>query len=106
MRKAFLLVPLALLLLWAVSCEPVQEGSAAKKTDFVAGLSDIPAEYGELQAVTIMPEYPGWFQLWFEDEAGTIRMVRIQPAGKLMHQNVLTIPRSGATAPTEEEAKS
>ena len=61
-------------------------------------LTSIPADYGELEAVTSLAEYPGWFQLWFEDEAGTIRIVRVKLFENLMHNQVKTIERSGMVA--------
>jgi|GEM_PF-477531 len=84
-----------LLIGFGVSCEKLTT-EAEVNSEIAAPLTDIPAEYGELQAVTTMPEYPGWFQLWFEDEAGTIRIVRIQMAQNLIHRQVKVIPRSGA----------
>jgi len=84
-----------LLIGFGVSCEKIATEPQVN-TEIAAPLTDIPAEYGELEAVTTMPEYPGWFQLWFEDEAGTIRIVRIQMAQNLIHRQIKVIPRSGA----------
>ena len=41
-------------------------------------LKGIPAEYGSLISVTTHAAYPGWAQLWFEDDQKTIRLVRIE----------------------------
>lgn len=57
-------------------------------------LKGIPAEYGELVAVTAHAEYEGWSQLWFVDDNLTIRMVRIQFHVNRINKNVLVIPRN------------
>lgn len=67
---------------------------------FSEALPDIPASYGELEAVTTVPQYPGWFQMWFQDEAGTIRIVRVQIFTNQMPAEIKVINRSGA-APKE-----
>lgn len=104
MRKMFLLIlSVLVLLLWVAACERLGDTTGSDHSDSIEALTEIPAEYGELQAVTIMPEYPGWFQLWFEDPAGTIRQVRVHPAQKLIHRVVQVIPRSGQAPPQEEE---
>ena len=92
---------LAILLLTCVciSCEKL-ETPAAEEVAFSEAFPEIPAAYGSLEAVTTMPEYPGWFQLWFEDDAGTIRIVRVQLFENKMHSEIKTIMRSH---PMEEE---
>ena len=71
--------------------------------EYIVEFKGVPHEYGSLVAVTTMPLYPDWFQLWFEDDAGTIRIVRTGLWGGIMHEDVTVIPRTGAPAPQEEE---
>ncbi len=99
-----LILVCALLTCLGMGCErttlPAEDTSA-----ITSALSTIPAEYGELEAVTSLADYPGWFQLWFEDEAGTIRIVRVQIIENLIHNQVKTIERTGMVAEevTEDE---
>lgn len=67
---------------------------------FSEPLPDIPASYGNLKAVTSITQYPGWFQMWFEDDAGTIRIVRVQIFHNKMATDIKVIER---TQPVVEE---
>ena len=92
-KLAALLLTCALLVCFGISCEettPTTEYSP----EFYSQLTELPMSYGELEAVTATSEYPGWFQLWFEDDAGTIRLVRIQIYDRLMYNTIIEIPRS------------
>jgi len=91
-RKMLFLFIIILLLLVSLQCKKIDSGSEEQFSSAIA-LNEIPAEYGKLIAVTTVDQYPHWAQLWFEDEQNTIRMVRVQWTQKLMHQEVLTIPR-------------
>ncbi len=89
-----LVVPLllgALLIGFGVSCEKM--ASTSTDADQTAPLSDLPASYGKLVSVTSGPLYPGWYQLWFEDSMGTIRIVRVHMVKNLMHKQVKIINR-------------
>jgi len=61
---------------------------------FSEALPEIPASYGDLEAVTTVPQYPGWFQMWFEDDAGTIRIVRVQIFHNQMPTDIKVIERT------------
>jgi hypothetical protein len=100
MRKLLMLGALAI----AVSCVAFSCQRTIPDLDrnIVTELKDIPLEYGSLVSVTIMAEYPGWFQLWFQADDGTINIVRIQFAANMMHREVRTIPRSQAAIEEEE----
>ncbi len=67
---------------------------------FSEALPEIPASYGDLKAVTTAQDYPGWFQMWFEDDAGTIRIVRVQIFSNKMLPDIKVIER---TQPVVEE---
>ncbi len=82
---------LILLIALGISCEsttPVVDMSV------VSQLQSIPAEYGALVSVTTLPEYSNWMQLWFQDDQGTIRMVRVQFISNLIHNDVVVIARN------------
>ena len=56
----------------------------------------------ECERIGIKPSdrAPGWFQMWFEDDAGTIRIVRVQIFHNKMPTDTKVIER---THPVEEE---
>ena len=93
-------------LIIAVSCVAFscQRTVPALDRNIVTELKDIPLEYGSLISVTTMAEYPGWFQLWFQADDGTINIVRMQFAASMMHRDVRTIPRSRTAIEVEEGA--
>jgi hypothetical protein len=84
------IVAAIVILIGAISCDRINQEVDNSQ---VSELKGIPAEYGALISVTTIPDYPNWFQLWFQDEAGTIRMVRIQIFSGVMHQDVKVLPR-------------
>lgn len=81
------------------SCSRVQP---EPDTNVVSNLAGLPDAYGELVSVTTAAEYPDWAQLWFVDDEGVIRMVRVQFELEQIHNDVLIIPRQLGT--TEEES--
>jgi hypothetical protein len=92
MRKFSALVVVCILLVgFGVSCE--KKSGAWSSDDQTVPIGDIPLSYGSLEAVTSVPEYPGWCQMWFEDSVGTIRVVRVHMAQNLMHKKIKTIAR-------------
>ena len=54
----------------------------------------IPAAFGKLVSVTTADTYPGWVQLWFEKEDGTITTVFLKYVNGALRQETLVIPRS------------
>ncbi len=90
-RKLIVTAVGALLLLGALSCTRVGNDDDASR---FAALQSIPLEYGQLKAVTMTEQYHGWAQLWFQDDSGTIRMVRVNWATDQMLKKTLTITRT------------
>ncbi|MFA4948299.1 MAG: hypothetical protein WC674_07315 [Candidatus Krumholzibacteriia bacterium] len=85
------------LLLPAFSCarlpeKPAQEGVTVGSEQLPA-LNSIPAEWGKLVSVTTNPAYPGWFQLWFEDETNTVRMATFNFRTKQLDPDAMVLPR-------------
>ncbi|MBP7149251.1 MAG: hypothetical protein KBD01_17110 [Acidobacteria bacterium] len=93
---------LVLLALVAVcsGCEQIRPpGTVATplQRDDMASESMIPASYGRVIGVTVSDTYPGWAQLYFEEEAGgTIRVVFVSLEQRELDPKVLVIPRGGA----------
>ena len=56
--------------------------------------SAIPAEYGKLVSVTTDDLYPGWAQLWFEQDDGTVVTVFVKYVNGALRQKTLKIPRA------------
>ena len=103
---------------WLIGLMLVAVGAAAARAAEPARLSDesvetidhtlltIPRDYGRLINVVLSNEV---HYLYFEDEAGTIRMVLVGPRGalprartpfQLLSPDVKVIKRSSAAAPT------
>lgn len=87
------LFPAALLLLVLLIAASCQRTTPESPEEVFPTMATIPAEFGELEAVTTTETYPRWAQLWFQDSVGTIRMVRVQFVDGLIHQNVKTFNR-------------
>jgi len=57
-------------------------------------LESIPSAYGQLKAVNVMQENPEWSELWFQDDAGTVRIVLVNWFDKKMVGEPVIIKRS------------
>jgi len=88
---------IAVLLLPALSCTRLPDASAQKGvmvgSEQLPALDSIPSEWGKLVSVTANPAYPSWFQLWFQDETSTVRMVAFSLRTKQLDSNVIVLPR-------------
>lgn len=82
---------MVILIALGISCEST---TSEMDMSVVSQLQNIPADYGRLVSVTTLPEYPNWVQLWFEGDAGTIRVVRVQFIAGLIHNDVKVITRN------------
>ena len=104
-KTAVIVLMAAISILFLGSCEKVESPADRPDSEIDSGLKTIPAAYGHLVSVTTQPEHPGWFQLWFEDDAGAIRMVRMRVKDDLIHKIEEEIKRSGPamTEETEDE---
>lgn len=85
--------------LFATSCAdltpvPTPVASGPLTRDDITLTSAIPAEYGDLIAVTTAEIYPNWAQLWFQKEDKTIVTVFLNYSRGVMEENALVIPRS------------
>jgi len=87
-----LILACILLISLSIACEKKYDPKI-HDVAFSEVLPDIPASYGELKAVTTVPMYPGWFQMWFEDNSGTIRIMRVQIFNNQMLTDIKVIKR-------------
>src|SRR4030042_4235682 len=76
-RKTICLLVIVLLLsiLSCTRLEVAPKGGPVG-TEKLPTLDSIPLEWGKLVSVSAHASYEGYFQLWFQDENGKIRMVR------------------------------
>lgn len=92
MQKKYSIFCLVIILfLLSLSCQHLSTQAAG---DELIDLASIPASYGNLVAVTSIPAYPEWIQMWFQDTTGTIRVVRVEFITYRMAKSVKEITRS------------
>lgn len=98
MSRGVIVVVIAIALaLGVVSCQKMPSSADRTGTlrlEAVKLVDTIPAEYGELVAVTSSDTFPGWAQLWFRKEDQTIVTVFLNFQNGEVRQQVLVIPRS------------
>lgn len=73
-----LLVMTVASLMLVLSCTKLEvpaNVSARVAQDVLTRPNAIPAAWGSLVAVSTVPAYPDLVQLWFQDQAGAVRMV-------------------------------
>ena len=86
-----------LLVLLPLSCTkigeeaPTGQGNVAIETLPVK--NSIPLEWGNLVSVTVTPEAGAFFQLWFQDEQGNLRVVLYHARTNSLMDIVRFIPR-------------
>jgi hypothetical protein len=92
MSKKYVIIGLTFVMcLLILSCQRVTPQPAS--SDLV-DLKNIPASYGNLISVTSIPAYPEWVQMWFQDSAGTIRIIKVSFNDNRMTTDVRTITRN------------
>lgn len=96
-RKTGIWLLVVVLMLPALSCtklpDKTAQGGVALSSEQLSALDSIPAAWGKLVSVTTNPAYPGWFQLWFEDEMSTVRMVTFNFRTGQLDANATVFPR-------------
>lgn len=100
MGVAVLLVALTAVL---PSCQELPQmpalGEGELDIDPVPQPNAVPAEWGRLVAVTNDPQFGHLFQLWFEDEAGTLRMVTYNDRWQRLSGAAVRVERTGGVQP-------
>lgn len=96
MRKLVLLFLLALVLV--LSCAKLPEKSTEMRGDIafvhMVAKDAIPAAWGRLVAVSNSADFGHIFQLWFEDEAGALRIAFYDMRANTFQSEGRLIPRS------------
>jgi len=86
-----------LLVLLPLSCtkigEEVPTGQGNVAIETLSGKNSIPLEWGNLVSVTVTPEAGAFFQLWFQDEQGNLRLVLYHARTNSLMDIVRFIPR-------------
>ncbi len=95
-KQSFIFALLLCLFFMFYACREVvpAKGHNQLQTIKVTDFSAIPASYGPLFQVTANGAHPGFAQLWFVDDAGTIRMVRVDFENRRIVENAMAIPRN------------
>lgn len=80
-----------------VACTPLRPDEKASEPNLtfttLAKDDAIPAAYGQLVSVTTDDTFPGWAQLWFEGDDGTVTTVFVKYVNGSLRRKVLVIPR-------------
>lgn len=91
MRRSRIIVGLlAALALSATGCQKLESPGAAPKT---VTLDAIPADMGDLFAVTTAPEWPASAQLWFLKPDKTIAMIGVDMKSLRLSGTTVVVPR-------------
>jgi len=100
-RLSLIVLLLAVTLL--VACEPLNTpppDTPVLGSDRIAADGTIPAAFGRLVGVTTTEGYrESYAQLWFEDDAGTIRIVYVHVDDRRLDPSVDVIRRGAAMPP-------
>lgn len=92
MHMRYVIVGVAVVMcLVTASCQRVTPQAAGSN---LVDLKSIPAAYGNLVSVTSIPAYPEWVQMWFQDSAGTIRIIKVSFKDNRMMAEATTITRN------------
>ncbi len=92
MAKKYVIIGIAIALcLLLLSCQRVTPKASDAE---LVNLTNLPASYGNLISVTSIPAYPDWVQMWFQDNTGTSRVVRVSFSNNQMLSDVRAITRN------------
>ena len=80
-----------------VSCTRISEAPSPIAvqigTEKLPALDSIPSDWGKLVSVTTPPSNQNFFQLWFQDENGKIRIAAYDIKNRNLYPDALVIPR-------------
>jgi hypothetical protein len=84
-------------LIVSASCAKVGEPGPGEQKSVLENLTkpdSIPANWGKLVSVSSSPGLEYWVQLWFQDDEGTIRVVRYNVRDNFLSSKASVIPRN------------
>lgn len=93
-RDVALITLTCLLIVSCSDLSPAGKDFGPLSMDAVELKDSIPAEYGDLIAVTTTEMFQGWAQLWFQKADKTIVTVYVQYTTGHLKKDALLIPRS------------
>ncbi len=97
-KRRFACFLLAALLLSSLSCTKIPEKMTGERGDIAMPAmpfaDQIPVAWGKLVSVTTSADFGHIFQLWFEDEGGTIRVAFYNIRANTFQDKGLVIPRA------------
>jgi hypothetical protein len=80
-----------------ISCTRISEAPSPNAVQFgiekLPALDSIPSDWGKLVSVNTAPNYQNFFQLWFQDENGKIRVAAYDIKNRHLYPDALVIPR-------------
>jgi hypothetical protein len=95
-KRISLLACILVICLGVLSCQKLQPPipqSSQLRIETLKAMDSLPAEYGNLVAVTIDNSTPGWAQLWFEKPDKTIVIAAVRWEKGVLREKVVFIPR-------------
>ena len=84
-------IAVLMLILVPLACARLPGPIESDELKVVPGVQPVPAAWGNLISVTDNGEFR--FQLWFQDEQGTVRMVRYDRRNRSLLPEVELFPR-------------
>ena len=95
-RRSVGILVFGMILVLGASCtrlgEPVQ-GEHTLAVQSLPQMGSIPANWGKLISTSSCPAAKEWIQLWFQDDAGIIRMVTYNLENNTLSDKAVLLPR-------------
>jgi hypothetical protein len=95
-RKMLGLLGIGMILVLAVSCQRLGEpagGDRAMGVQKMVQAGSIPASWGKLVSTSSCPAAREWIQLWFQDDAGVVRMAAYNLEKNTLLGEAVVFPR-------------
>ena len=91
LRQTSKLIAVLMLILVPLACARLPGPIESDELAVAPGVKPVPAAWGNLISVTDKGEF--WYQLWFQDDQGAVRMVRYDRRNRSLLPEVELIPR-------------
>jgi hypothetical protein len=95
-RRILGVLGIGMVLMLGVSCQRLGEparGEQALKVQVLEHTGSIPASWGKLVTTSSCPAAKEWIQLWFQDDAGNLRMVAYNLEKNTLLGQAILFPR-------------
>jgi len=91
LRKMMFLIVMMLLTAYLMSCAKLPESQIKIEGNVkmeIAKLGDsIPMTWGSMISVSSVSQFPGWVQVWFQDNNGNVYMIPYHVESNTFHTN-------------------